>query len=70
MSARSQLQWRRGGTLGRLQCARMIVAGAAADLASDIPAPTRRRLEQIGLDLESLIAEIRPTLIAPVKETP
>lgn len=70
MSARSQLQWRRGGTLGRLQCARAIIAGAASELSSDIPAPTRRRLEQIGLDLEFLIAEIRPTLIAPVKDTP
>lgn len=70
MSARSQLQWRLGGTLGRLQCARAIVFGAAVDLTTDIPAPTRRRLEQIGLDLESLIAEIRPTLTAPVKETP
>lgn len=70
MSARSQLQGRRGGTLGRLQCARAIIAGATVDLRADIPAPTRKRLEQIGLDLESLIAEIRPTLTAPVKETP
>lgn len=70
MSARSQLQWKRGGTLGRLQCARTLIAGAAADLTSDISTPTRKRLEQIGLDLESLIAEIRPTLTAPVKDTP
>lgn len=70
MSARSQLQWKRGGTLGRLQCARAIIAGAAVDLAADIPVSTRKRLWQIGLDLESLIAEIRPTLIAPVKDTP
>lgn len=70
MSARSQLQWKRGGTLGRLQCARTLIAGAAADLTPDISTPTRKRLEQIGLDLESLIAEIRPTLTAPVKDTP
>lgn len=70
MSARSQLQWKRGGTLGRLQCARAIITKATMDLTSDISTPTRKRLEQIGLDLESLITEIRPALTAPVKETP